>query len=127
MTQAIKAGDILLADRVLLKNISYVQTSGSLPLFFVTVANESDGSRQVIAAARSREYAWVEMYRAFIKRLTMANCGPLPSEVRALEGWEKAFGGIYANIAEGRAVIKTREGASDFSISEFALDQNLLY
>lgn len=125
--QAIKAGDILLADRVLLKNISYVQTSGSLPLFFVTLSNESDSSRQVIAAARSRDYAWVEMYRAFIKRLTMANCGPLPSEGEALEGWEKAFGGIYASITEARAVIKTREDASDFSISEFALDQNLLF
>ena len=133
---AIKVGDILIADRVLLKNISWPETGGALPLFFVTEANDVDATSEVIAVARTRDEAWLEMYRAFVCRIELLNSIdeapdgphplPIPSKEEARAGWGRTLDGVWGYISLDHASIVDDGGTTGFSISEFALDRNLL-
>lgn len=132
---AIKVGDCLIADRVLLKNISWPETGGALPLFFVTEANDVDATSEVIAVARTRDDAWLEMYRAFVCRIELLNSIdeapdgphplPIPSEEEARAGWGRTLDGVWRYISLDHASIVADGGTTGFSISEFALDRNL--
>lgn len=132
---AFRVGDILIADRVLLKNISWPETGGSPPLFFVTESYDADNSSKVIAAAKSREEAWLAMYRAFVVYVEVMSSSTegqsgqsplsLPSEVEARAGWGRSLNGLWAYISQDHATINDDVGTTGFSISEFALDRNL--
>lgn len=134
---AIRVGDVLIADRVLLKNISWPETGGALPLFFVTEANGEDANSEVIAVAKTREAAWQEMYQAFVCRIELLNsidenpAGPhplpIPSKEEARAGWGKTLDGVWGYISLDHATITDDGGRTGFSISEFALDRNLVF
>lgn len=133
--RAIKVGDILIADRVLLKNISWPETGGALPLFFVTEASDVDATSEVIAVARTRDEAWLEMYWTFVGRIEVLSFIdknpdgphplPIPSEEEARAGWGKTLGGVWAYISLDHASIVDDGGTTGFSVSMLALDRNL--
>lgn len=134
---AIRVGDVLIADRVLLKNISWSETGGALPLFFVTEAYGEDANSEVIAVAKTREAAWQEMYQAFVCRIELLNsidenpAGPhplpIPSKEEARAGWGKTLDGVWGYISQDHATITDDGGRTEFSISEFAVDRNLVF
>lgn len=135
---AIKVGDSLIADRVLLKNISWPETCGALSLFFVTEANGEDTSSEVIAAARTRDEAWLEMYRSFVVRIELLSSLdekpngpphplPIPSKEEARTGWSNTLDGVWGYISLDHATITSDGSTTGFSISEFALDRNLAF
>lgn len=133
--RAIKVGNVLIADRVLLKNISWLEAGGALPLFFVTEANDADATSEVIAVARTRDEAWLEMYQAFVCRIELLNAIdeapdgphplPIPSEEEARAGWGRTLDGVWRYISLDHASIVDDGGTTGFSISEFVLDRNL--
>ena len=134
---AIRVGDVLIADRVLLKNISWSETGGALPLFFFFFSYGEDATSEVIAVAKTREAAWQEMYQAFVCRIELLNsidenpAGPhplpIPSKEEARAGWGKTLDGVWGYISLDHATITDDGGRTGFSISEFSLDRSLVY
>ena len=87
--------------------------------------------------AKTREAAWQEMYRTFVCRIELLNSIdenpnglhplPIPFEEEARAGWGKTLDGVWGYISQDHATITDDGGRTEFSISEFAVDRNLVF
>ena len=138
--KAIKVGDVLVADRVLLKNLSWDDLMSSIAakisergqiFYFALTADNTSTNAGIVAAAVTKKGAFAAMYDRFAAIVSeLFPNADIPTAEAAWEGWESRFEepGYAVSITEDGYSIDYGGGDLSYcSIVEFELPLFGLY
>lgn len=136
--KAFNINGVLIADRVILKNINYLETLGGIKTYFVTRTDMKTHETQIADIAKTKLQAWTKLYDRMNLEIQLLNdieaqknnhhILPMPSTAEACKGWHLSIndGDIFLQIADDSALICDGGTHIRLQITSTTVDPNFL-